>query len=172
MWTDKSFKLNETLFSGWWYFDHNTMHSPPKSFTQNLWKNPRCLSQTPQICKNICCWSQTPQMSLSLSICVFIFVFLSFPIFCSVRSETCSVAALFRKFDRKWLWRLQHIAETEIGRVFVLKYENTKIETWSQRHSDAIHFCPKTNRKWKSNKYSICDLHQGAERVGEIMLWC
>ena len=44
------------------------------------------------------------------------------------------------------------------------KYANTQIQTWSQRHPDAVHFCSKTNMKWKSNKFSICDLHSHSRR--------
>ena len=44
------------------------------------------------------------------------------------------------------------------------KYANTQIQTRSQRHPDAVHFCSKTNMKWKSNKFSICDLHSHSRR--------
>ena len=44
------------------------------------------------------------------------------------------------------------------------QYANTQIQTRSQRHYDPVHFCPKTKRKWKSNNYSICDLHSQSIR--------
>ena len=59
------------------------------------------------------------------------------------------------------------LVESIFGRVCANtrgKYANTQIQTLSQRHCDAVHVCPKTNRKWKSNKYSICDLHSRSRR--------
>ena len=83
-------------------------------------------------------------VSSSLSFCL---SFCLFPIFCSICSQMCMESAF------------GHVC-TNTGRM----YANTQIQTQPQRHSDPILFCPKTYGKWKSNKYSICDLHSRSRR--------
>ena len=138
------------------------IHSKSVEFDRYLW----CLSQTPQIFSkhDLSCI-----LSLPLCICVFIFVFLSF-----------SHLLLSSQRDVQRSWSLEKIwsemimttltatpccdlVKSEIW-TCMRKYASTQIQTRSQRHSDAVHFCPKSNGKSKSNKYAICDFHPWSRR--------
>ena len=165
----------------WYEYQHR---SPPKSSTQNLWnltkifgvwaKQHRFLqicgvwvkhhrfskivvfeSNTTYFFLNtiwaVFCHCLCAFVSSSLSFCLSFFLF---PIFCSVCSEMCSVAASIRKFDWKWLWLfwLQHLT---------LTLWNLYLKV----------FAPSTSvPKLISNQYVI-SIHR-AEGISEKISWC